>query len=138
MALQSNQPLDDNIERAGCALWLNGSVYRRWVRSEQVAGIPAGIPAIPTHALQKINDDGTGEVWASGDTMPKTEAVEATATVTFTPDCVCEYTANLTFTSDATAITTVVLSGEGTNKFDIEKIDDYSSDTGLKILEQYK
>jgi len=107
--LQSNQPLDSSIEKAGCALWFNTPNWRRWYADD----VTAGKPALPTHYLQKINDDGTGEVYADGDTVPKTDEKKGTFKAKFTPLAVGEHIGTVTTVSDATIEETAVIEGVG-------------------------
>ena len=105
--------LDDNITRAACGLWLNGSVYRRWTAAEQTAGIPIGIPALPEVGLHKINLDGTGEITANSNTMPKTEEKTGTFKAKFTPLAVGAHSGTITTDSDATVEETATIEGSG-------------------------
>ena len=124
--------IDSTIQQAGVTAYdSGGGTYTLYIATDP------GVPDLPTHYIQAVNDDGTATAYLTSTTAPATTAKEIVANFSIISYNIGELSATATTDSDATAELAFSLLAD-VGAWAVDKIRNHTEQAQARILSQYR
>jgi hypothetical protein len=124
--------IDSTIQQAGVTAYdSGGGIYTLYVATDP------GVPTLPTHYIQAVNDDGTATAYVTTETAPATTAKEIVANFSVLSYNIGELAATATTDSTASAEIAFSLLAD-VREWAVAKIRNHTQQATARILSQYR